>query len=176
MACPRGSADEAVANLVLGCQVLLLDQLDTAARAPIVAAITELEARYMAGAVEQHADPDASQGHTAQPGWLRAPSSGDTHHLLSYLGFRLDCAADAADFGHFEPSTSAVRNLSRVLIARDTGHAVNLVGPPGIGKSAVAEAAATLLGKPLVSPSPPFTSRFSHLALHLAPSPPHITS
>ena len=34
-----------------------------------------------------------------------------------------------------------------MLIARDTGHAVNLVGPPGIGKSAVAEVAASLLGR-----------------------------
>ena len=41
-----------------------------------------------------------------------------------------------------------MRNLSRILLARDTGHVMDLIGPPGVGKSAVVEVAARLLERP----------------------------
>lgn len=155
--CRLGSFDAAMANLALGGHVLLLDQLDPAARAAMVAALADVETRYSETALDQHADPDPNRGHYDRfdegcGTWLTT-GTDRRQMILSYLGFHLGGGAEApADtvygFGGFEPSFSAVRNLSRVLIARDTGHAINLVGPPGIGKSAVAEVAATLLGRP----------------------------
>lgn len=142
-AASAGSTDTFLANLVLGAQVLLLDQLDKRQRAIAIDALRAVEAKYTALAPEQHADPDRAHGHYDRSHWVRGEGSST---YLSYLGLRVGCAVH--DIGSFEPSFSAVRNLSRVLIARDTGHTVNLVGPPGIGKSAVTEVAAKLLRRP----------------------------
>lgn len=144
LASPKGSMDEALANLALGAQVLLLDQLQPGRRSALIAALQTVETAFSLSCAEQHAEPDDELGHFRRQTWLTHGPFG-TH--LSYLGFRLSTAI-VRDFGRFEPSYSAVRNLARVLIARDTGHAINLVGPPGIGKSAVAEVAAQLLGRP----------------------------
>lgn len=138
-------------NLVLGGQILLLDQLEKPARDELAAEMARVGAAYCGQAAKQQlADPDASSGHCAQSDWV-VNVRGEAH--LRYLGFRLPGACskraseERVDFGRFEPSFSSVRNLSRILAARDTGHAINLVGPPGIGKSAVVEAAAQLLGR-----------------------------
>ena len=144
-ACRRGGFDEVMANLALGAQVLLLDQLEPTQRAAVVAALEPIEVGHTASCAGQHAEPDEEAGHYERTRWLRHGPHG-TH--LEYLGFRLSGTPDVVDFGRFEPSCSAVRNLSRVLIARDTGHAVNLIGPPGIGKSAVVEVAAGMLRRP----------------------------
>jgi hypothetical protein len=127
-------------------QVLLLDQLEPYQRKAVANALEPLEATYTPSCAGQHDEPSDEAGHFARNGWLQHGAHG-TH--LAYLGLRLSALPHGvSSFGSFEPSYSAVRNLSRVLIARDTGHAVNLVGPPGIGKSAVAEVAAALLGRP----------------------------
>ena len=58
--------------------------------------------------------------------WLVCRAEGN---YLSYLDLFL--GSGPVDFGGFAPSFTAVRNLSRLLLSRDTGHPVNLVGPPG---------------------------------------------
>ena len=147
-ACRAGSSDELIANLVLGGQILLLDGLGPAQRAAAVDALSAIEANYAANAAEQHACPGAVAGSVGHTSWINKTARGT---WLTYLGFKLNDGVDTAiTFGGFEPSASAVRNLSRLLAARDTGHPINLVGPPGVGKSAVVEAAAKLLGRPFV--------------------------
>ena len=158
----KGSRDETLANLALGGHVLFIDQLSSPTqREAAIRAVGVVEAAHSRERVgmnvgtvdaslsvlvtEQHAEPDAAHGHAGQLTWLRTLADGS--RALNFLGFRLPRGADEG-FGGFEPSLSAVRNLARVLVARDTGHAINLVGPPGIGKTAVVEATARLLGRP----------------------------
>ena len=143
-----------MANLVLGSQVLLLDGLEPSQREALVQALAPIEAEYTAHAALQHSEPQVELGHCSPLTWLQQQQEEDKREkeeavYLSYLGLHLGVGHEVGrGFGGFEPSFTAVRNLSRVLVARDTGHAINLVGPPGVGKSAVAEVAARLLGRP----------------------------
>jgi hypothetical protein len=63
--------------------------------------------------------------------------SGFLRHWRLQLGSSTEETA-----GSFVLSPTAVANVARIICARDTGHPICLVGPPGIGKSKVVEVSA----------------------------------
>ena len=132
-------------NMVLGLHVLLFDRLDVPQRLIITKSLEAVENNHVADPSSLHADPTAGSGQYSRERWVYQGEDGSRR--LAYLGLEVDTSF-TDDLGTFEPSFTSVRSLSRMLMARDTGHAINLVGPPGIGKSAVAEVAARLLRRP----------------------------
>jgi hypothetical protein len=133
-----------IESLVIGGHMLLLDKIKSGlSKDALLNKVYDFEQNLMMrdksswkvfryGTLHLTRDPrdqDDCGSNAIQSGYLR--------HWRLHLGSTTDDPV-----GSFVLSPTAVANVARIICARDTGHPICLVGPPGIGKSKVVEISA----------------------------------